>query len=998
MPWDQALDAVASAGRLGADEFGDVIVVRRNQQNAYFERHQKVYIGEKIAFDSVNEDVHNIIHRIGRASGKNIAVTDAVKAKVTLGLTDMPWDQALDVVTAASGLAAEVSGGIILVDTKWRDASVDRPAKVYTGKKITLDFVNENVHNIIRRIGRASGKNIAVTGAVKADVTLGLTDIPWDQALDLVVGASSLGAYESDGIILIDTKRHDTSADRPAKVYTGKKITLDSVNEDIHNIIRRIGKVSGKKIVVSGNVSGDVTLGLVDVPWDQALDVVAAAGKLGADELGDVIVVRPNKRNGYFERHPKVYTGEKITFNSVKEDVHNIIRRIGQASGKNIVVTDAVKADVTLGLTDMPWDQALDVVATANDLAAEVSGDIILVDTKQRGASTDRPAKVYAGKTITLDSINEDIHKIISMIGKFSDKNIVVSDSARARVTLGLTDVHWDQALDLVMDASHLSANESDGIILIDTEQYKTPADRQPKVYTGEKITLNVVNEDVSNVLLMIAEVSGKSIVIPDDVKGRVTLGLTDVPWDQALDAVVAVGHFVVEESGGVIAVYDRHTYSILELSRKLGPLEWSATAGSTPGSNQLLTTVLDKADALLLNALLSSDNPHFRTISAPRIMAANDQTVSIKQGQQIPYQSGSSATTAANVQFRGGYNASSSSPSSVQSVPGSAPSVQTQHNQSRSGETSIASDPLRPAMKSWLPNAPYNDRLQAAKDDELYAIYLDERPDYMGSSAFFIDVADHFFERGFRDMGLRVLSNLAEIQLENRRLLRLLAYRLMREGEMAAALPVLERVRELAPYEPQSLRDLAAVKAGLGQIQAAVDLLYETARGQWSSRFGSINTIALTEMNALIATHERQVKTGDIDSRLIKNLASDIRIVLSWDTDDTNFDLRVIAPDGEVAQHGHYSTKIGGRLSDNCSQGYGPEEFMLKKAMPGVYRVEVNYSGDSRQTMARGGESTAMITVYTKFGTPKQSEQMTILRMKKTGSKSLIAEFTIKE
>jgi type IV pilus assembly protein PilQ len=63
----------------------------------------------------------------------------------------------------------------------------------------------------------------------------------------------------------------------------------------------------------------------------------------------------------------------------------------------------------------------------------------------------------------------------------------------------------------------------------------------------------------------------------------------------------------------------------------------------------------LSKAGNLLLNARLSAteQNSEARTISAPRIMAANDQTVSIKQGAQIPYQSGGTATTAANTEFK---------------------------------------------------------------------------------------------------------------------------------------------------------------------------------------------------------------------------------------------------------------------------------------------------------------------------------------------------------
>lgn len=311
-------------------------------------------------------------------------------------------------------------------------------------------------------------------------------------------------------------------------------------------------------------------------------------------------------------------------------------------------------------------------------------------------------------------------------------------------------------------------------------------------------------------------------------------------------------------------------------------------------------------------------------------------------------------------------------------------------------GKSSSSGSSVGITLRPWVSDAPYIARMKAAKDDELYAVYLDERPAYLNSSAFFIDVADRFFERDMRELGLRVLSNLAEMQLENRQILRMLAYRLMQAGEMALALPVLEQVRELAPYEPQSLRDLAQAQASLGNTQAAVDLLHETARRVWSGRFGEINTIALTEMNALIARSAKgQVNTRAIDSRLLKNLPSDIRVVLAWDMDNTDMDLWVHSPDGEAASYNNKLTRLGGRMSADCTQGYGPEEFMLKSAMPGKYRVEVNYYGSSRQTIA--GEVTMMVTVQSKFGTPEQKEERLTLRLKNAKDKVKVAEFTVK-
>lgn len=60
------------------------------------------------------------------------------------------------------------------------------------------------------------------------------------------------------------------------------------------------------------------------------------------------------------------------------------------------------------------------------------------------------------------------------------------------------------------------------------------------KVYVGERIDLDVQDADIRNVLRLLAEVGGVNIVVNDQVKGKVTLRLKNVPWDQALDLLVS--------------------------------------------------------------------------------------------------------------------------------------------------------------------------------------------------------------------------------------------------------------------------------------------------------------------------------------------------------------------------------------------------------------------------------------------------------------------------
>ncbi|MBW1980433.1 MAG: type IV pilus secretin PilQ [Deltaproteobacteria bacterium] len=75
------------------------------------------------------------------------------------------------------------------------------------------------------------------------------------------------------------------------------------------------------------------------------------------------------------------------------------------------------------------------------------------------------------------------------------------------------------------------------------------------KKYTGEKISLDLQDVDVANVLRLLADVTGKNMVIDPSVKGKVTLKVERVPWDQVLDLVLKINGLDKVAEGNVILV-----------------------------------------------------------------------------------------------------------------------------------------------------------------------------------------------------------------------------------------------------------------------------------------------------------------------------------------------------------------------------------------------------------------------------------------------------------
>ena len=285
--------------------------------------------------------------------------------------------------------------------------------------------------------------------------------------------------------------------------------------------------------------------------------------------------------------------------------------------------------------------------------------------------------------------------------------------------------------------------------------------------------------------------------------------------------------------------------------------------------------------------------------------------------------------------------------------------------------------------LKAWSPDVAYMHQLKPLPKSELYAAYLTIKADYQSTPSFYLDVASLLEEKGLKEEALIVLSNLAEMETEDYRLLRVLANRLRQLEYMEYAITHFEQVLELRPHEPQSYRDLGLAYASNKQYQKAVDTLYEIVKKPWNGRFPEIEVIALEEMNQVIAEAQRKgirLNLSKIDYRLLCEMPVDIRIVLNWDTDNSDMDLWVTDPCGEICIYSNPRTYIGGLLSCDFTGGYGPEEFLIKKAKPGKYRIQANYYGSTQQTLV--GATTIYLDIYTYYSSGKENKETITLRL----------------
>ncbi|WP_211236929.1 type IV pilus secretin family protein [Chitinimonas koreensis] len=112
-------------------------------------------------------------------------------------------------------------------------------------------------------------------------------------------GVWEYSAYQTEGRFIVEIRTVDEQAKRLAQLdkptYKGEKLSLNFQNVEVRTVLQVIAEFTGKNIITSDTVSGNLTLRLKDVPWDQALDLILQSKGLDKRENGNVLWVAPRE-------------------------------------------------------------------------------------------------------------------------------------------------------------------------------------------------------------------------------------------------------------------------------------------------------------------------------------------------------------------------------------------------------------------------------------------------------------------------------------------------------------------------------------------------------------------------------------------------------------------------------------------------------------------------------------------------------------------------------
>jgi hypothetical protein len=285
-------------------------------------------------------------------------------------------------------------------------------------------------------------------------------------------------------------------------------------------------------------------------------------------------------------------------------------------------------------------------------------------------------------------------------------------------------------------------------------------------------------------------------------------------------------------------------------------------------------------------------------------------------------------------------------------------------------------------AVSAWRPDRDYLDAFDADPSafDRIFPAWDKKAGDV---PSFYLDTADWLFRKGRKDLAVEVLLSALDLPMANEVTLGMVAARLERYGLIDQAIALRERHALLDPDHPQPRRLLALALAKRAEgkrptarddLKRAMTLLTDIAQSPIDDAWRGIDMISLVEANAMLVKLKALGGSFPLDPRLTKNLHSDVRVVLDWSNDDADIDLWVDEPNGERAIYDNPRTAIGGHLSNDMTDGFGPEEYFLRKAAKGRYTVRAKVFSPDR--LDPNGTSRVTARLIRDWGRPTQREE----------------------
>jgi type IV pilus assembly protein PilQ len=319
----------------------------------------------------------------------------------------------------------------------------------------------------------------------------------------------------------------------------------------------------------------------------------------------------------------KTYTGTRVTFNFQDIPVRSVLQLIAAVSNLNIVVSDAVTGNLTLRLTNVPWDQALDIVLDARNLDKRENGNVIWI----------APTGDIAAREQQLLQAIQDRKELEPLQTALISVSYASAEDLKALIEESSTDQFGEEGLLSERGSVTIDAR-TNTLLVTDT------ADRIAEI----RVLVAELDRPVQQV-----QIESRIVVANSDFSHELGVRFGVTTWHEGSNVLAIAGDGAgadlvnprtepFPDPGEIFvpAIPDRYNVN-LPASSNAASIGLSFITG-----NYLLDLELSALEV----------EGEGEVISTPRVVTANQTEAFIQQGVEIPYQQASSSG-ATNVQYK---------------------------------------------------------------------------------------------------------------------------------------------------------------------------------------------------------------------------------------------------------------------------------------------------------------------------------------------------------
>ncbi len=272
--------------------------------------------------------------------------------------------------------------------------------------RITFDFMDADVRDVLRAIGIQASVNIVVDKSVEGKITVHLEDVSLEEGLGMMLRANGFSLEKRENYYFVKKMEKER---RKEIVVTEDRITLDVKNIPADELLRDIAAQSKMNIVADQTVAGDISGILHDVPLERGLSSLLSANGFILKKSAGIYEItkaggQPGRRKGL---SVTVDNEQLVSLNVSDADIGDILDEISHQANLSIVRYGDVRGAINAKMDKVPLEHALSLLFQGTNFTFRKVDDIYLVGDKSLASPA--AAALTSSKLVPLRYIKADL-------------------------------------------------------------------------------------------------------------------------------------------------------------------------------------------------------------------------------------------------------------------------------------------------------------------------------------------------------------------------------------------------------------------------------------------------------------------------------------------------------------------------------------------------------------------------------------------------------------